>query len=69
MLFLISHHFLPMTNKILNKFSRSKTLTIKLADKLILCSGLGDFKVSKGSLIEIGDSLGISKKKNPKKVL
>ena len=46
-----------------------KTLTIKLADKLILCSGLGDFKVSKGSLIEIGDSLGISKKKSKESII
>lgn len=41
-----------------------KTITLKLSDVLILCSGFGDFKISKNLVIEIGNILGISRKKS-----
>ncbi len=55
--------------KILKNSIVQKTLTIKLADKLILCSGLGDFRLTKDSLIEMGHALGISKKKSKESII
>jgi len=50
--------------KMLPAYLVQKTLTIKIAGKLVLCSGLGDFKISRKILGDLSTLLGLSRRGN-----